>query len=305
MGTIPNDEGDFKRLMRLHQGWWRTAVLCENPGKNPGDHEKQVCNTIEGGEESRKNFLSEATWQAVTETLREREEELGRYGKTAGLFNEDRLYNNLLSSQPLAFNFFGELKLDLDLATQVIRLWEPEIDSVDEVRFEYAPLPKENYTDDHSAFDVAFFCRRQGRRGLIGLEVKYTDDFSREGKQRERYRAVFDRSRSNFAQEYEDYFSGQYVQLFRSELLAQSLIQRNEIDFAITGLFCHPADLNALRVGEAFKGMLTDKTRFRVATYRDFIERVQKLNSSWSRREWTMKLWARYCGLDFSAGVLK
>lgn len=303
IGTTPDDKDLFKSQMRQHQGWWRTAVLCENPGRNPRDGKKEVCNTIEEGKESRKNFLSESAWSTVKETIREREEGLRRYGKTAGIFDENRLHNNLLSSQPLAFNFFGELKCDLAFATQVIRLWEPEIEHVIDVRFEYAPLPKEEYTSDSSAFDVAFFCQMHGQRGLVGLEVKYTDEFSREGRPRDSYRKVFDWSRA-FAREYQDYFSAKYIQLFRNELLAESMLQRKEIDFVTTGLFCHQDDENACRIGEDFQEMMINgQARFKVITYKDYLERVQRLDLKWGRREWLMMLWARYCAACLSDSV--
>lgn len=36
------------------------------------------------------------------------------------VIKEPRIWNNLLSSQPLAFNLYGELKRDLELATSVL-----------------------------------------------------------------------------------------------------------------------------------------------------------------------------------------
>lgn len=48
------------------------------------------------------------------------------------LYSHDRLFGNLLSSQPLAFNLFGELKLNLELATAVARrLWPTRVDRVE------------------------------------------------------------------------------------------------------------------------------------------------------------------------------
>ncbi len=43
---------------------------------------------------------------------------------TGALISEPRIWNNLLSSQPLAFNLFGELTTDLNLATGVFRSLE-------------------------------------------------------------------------------------------------------------------------------------------------------------------------------------
>jgi hypothetical protein len=251
---------------------------------------------IEGGEGSRANFLTPAAYRAFERTREERK------GYAAGLVDEDRVVNNLLSSQPLAFNFFGELKVDLDLATQVARLWEPRLESVTEVRFEFAP--EENYTGDHSAFDVAFLGRGRDGLGLVGLEVKYTDSFSPKEYDREEYRRLFERSRAGFARPYEEYIRGRFNQLFRNQLIAESLKLEKGYGFVTTGLFCHPADPQALQVGEEFRDMLIGgEERFKLLTYQGYLESLQRMNLSWEQRKWTMLLWARYCATELSEAV--
>ncbi len=137
IGSVPSEKGDFKRRMRRHQGWWRAFVLGEEPGKHP-QKDELICNTIFNGNINRKNFLTRNTIIAVDETLKEWKD------RNTGIIQEDRLFNNLLSSQPLCFNFFS----------------------------------KENYTEDQSAIDVAFDICSGRMRGLFGLECMYTDEFS-------------------------------------------------------------------------------------------------------------------------------
>ena len=146
-GPIPNDDGLLKR-MRLHQGWWRTNVLNELPGAHPIDHLRKICNTITNGESTHKNFLTPNIIQTVQETLSKRIEQ------NAGIIEEVRLFNNLLSSQPLCFNFFGELFADLDFGLIVLHTFYPELTKLNNVIFEFAPT--ENFTKDKSAFDIAF-----------------------------------------------------------------------------------------------------------------------------------------------------
>lgn len=88
---------------------------------------------------------------------------------------EERLFNNLLSSQPLCFNFFGELSADPAFGLAVLKSYYPELTKLRRVIFEYAPA--ENYTEDHSAFDVAFEVESGDKLGLIGWECKYTARF--------------------------------------------------------------------------------------------------------------------------------
>ena len=49
------------------------------------------------------------------------------YREVGAFINEDRLWTNLLSSQPLTFNLFGPLRLDLALASRVLRLLCPDL----------------------------------------------------------------------------------------------------------------------------------------------------------------------------------
>ena len=294
LGEIPEDVSDFRHRMRIHQGWWRMAVLVQGQGENPIDKDRTVCNTLPDGDPKR-NFVSNASYQAVLQTMEERKKE------SHGLFDEKRLLNNLLSSQPLCFNFFGELKINTKLAAKVLQCWLPDANSVEWVKFEFAP--EANYTGDNSAFDIAISYRNtDGQRGLLGLECKYTDDFSTSGNPRKKeYRQVYEGNRPIFPREYDEYFGKKYVQLFRNELMAQALLGHHDYDIVTTGLFCHHADEAALSTARAFQGMIGDgQNRFRIITYRDFITSLQQLDLEWKEREWIMKLWARYCGMDLS-----
>jgi hypothetical protein len=90
--------------------------------------------------------------------------------------DEDRLWANLLSSQPLAFSLLADLGTDLELARRVLgRLWPERIAAVTTIGFEYSPgrsSPK--YTADRTPFDVYVeHTTPHGGRGFIGIEVKY------------------------------------------------------------------------------------------------------------------------------------
>jgi hypothetical protein len=96
--------------------------------------------------------------------------------------DEYRLYNNMLSSMPMCFNLFYPLR-------QALEKKEPFIDTlfsnifqdmsvckVTGIDIEYIPLPINEYIDDKTAFDaVIWFEDSIGQKGIIGIEVKYTD----------------------------------------------------------------------------------------------------------------------------------
>ena len=296
IGFVPDDSG-FRKQMRVHQRWWRTCILAEFQGEHPSDKSRNVCNTINNGKITGKNFLTKKILESVNETL------LKRNSDSKGLIQEDRLFNNLLSSQPLCFNFFGELLFDKNLAHEILKQFYSQITDVTEIHFEFAP--SNNYTDDNSAFDVAVEVCAGEKSGLIGLECKYTDSFSLEKYDKSAYREIFERSNS-FENKYEEYIEPKFNQLFRNQLIAESLIINSMFDFVKTGLFCHHEDSSAIKVAQEFQSMLTNgKEDFKIITYRDFIETMQKLDLTWGQRELSMLLWARYCGLNLSEQILK
>jgi len=298
IGNLPKENG-FKKRMRFHQAWWRTFVLAEESGIHPVRKKETIGSAILSGDETNKNFLTQKIISVVEETIH------GRRVENSGLLEEDRLFNNLLSSQPLCFNFFGELKLDLALAQKLLRRFYPGITKVTGVKFEFAPTRK--YTNDNSAFDIAFDVMAGEKRGLVGIECKYTDTFSQKEYSKEEYHQIYSKGGERiFAAPYEDFIAARFNQLFRNQLVGESLVQNEEYDFVLTGLFCHQDDVNARETAAIFQGMLKDgASKFRVITYQEYLENIQQFDLTWEQRELSMLLWARYCGLPLSEELSK
>jgi hypothetical protein len=293
IGELPS-ESEFKQRMRSHQAWWRAFVLAEEPGIHPIRKKETIGSTIMNGKNSHKNFLSPKIVKAIDETIVER-------GKiNSGILQEDRLFNNLLSSQPLCFNFFGELKNDLGLALKILQRFYPDFTEVVWVKFEFAP--EEKYTNDNSAFDVAFEVRIGDKTGLLGIECKYTDSFSSTEYDKEAYRQIYSQGKDMaFIEPYEKYITSKFNQLFRNQLIGEALVQKEKYDFVLTGLFCHHDDKDAQKTATEFQGVLKDgESKFRVITYQDYLKNVQQLDIDWEQRELSMLLWARYCGVKLS-----
>ncbi len=307
-GQVPNETG-LTRKMRVHQGWWRTNVLSEKFGLHPIIPTQDVCNTILGGDTSGKNFLTPNSIKAVRETLAKRTQE------NAGIIEVDRLFNNLLSSQPLCFNFFGELYADHDFGLLVLKTFYEDLTKLNNVIFEFAPT--ENYTNDRSAFDIAFEVEIGDKIGLLGFECKYTDTFSYKpakseiyygdegNKNHESYLDIYNKSKTSFTKPYYDFVrSKDFNQLFRNQLIGEALLQNKKYDFVRTGLFCYQDDNFAKATAETFKTMLSNPNNFQLITYSDFLSKVQRLELTWQQREWTMLLWARYCAIVLSEATI-
>lgn len=263
-------------------------------GPRPNDTSQVVCNAIPSSDGGRGNFLTERVAAAVEAAL------AGRDGASAGIVDEARLRRNLLSSQPLAFNFFGHLAGDLSLATRVLMpLFRLKDAQVEAIHFEYAPRRP---AGDNSAFDVAVEYKRRGRRGLVGVECKYTDTFSPTEYRRAAYEQVYESGLSTFKGSYETLTSSRYNQLFRNQLVGEGLRQRGDFDEVHVRLFCAPGDSEARATGNGFAQMInpSETASFGVLTYEDFLAAAQQQELDWTDREWTMLLWARYCALVLS-----
>ena len=124
-----------------------------------------------------KNFLTEDAFKyAQMRTNPENK-------KTYETIEKDRLFNNLLSSQPMAFNLFCPLRQMLvdspELATKVIKAALPglPIHKVTKVDLEFIPEKHEVLTGDKSAMDAIIkFVDSDGRGGFIAIETKYSEN---------------------------------------------------------------------------------------------------------------------------------
>jgi len=170
---------DFQRRARLLQSIWR-----EQQGYEVGTYLPRGCTeprplgsrlSMPWAEETLANFLIDTIKDVV------RDEVLDPVKSRGKVFGRPRIFDNLLSSQPLAFNLFGELEENLTLATTVVRdLTGGRVDEVTGIEFEYSPGRGDvRYTGDRSAFDVFIrFATPGGGSGFIGVECKYHEDLA-------------------------------------------------------------------------------------------------------------------------------
>ena len=138
-------------------------------------------NYIENGDTPRacgdgwKNFLTEYAFNYAKDRVTNRH----KYET----IESDRLFNNLLSSQPMAFNLFCPLKQMLvmcpEVASKVIRAALPDypIHKVTKVDLEFIPENYEKLTGDKSAMDAIIrFEDEEGKDGFIAIETKYSEN---------------------------------------------------------------------------------------------------------------------------------
>ena len=127
-----------------------------------------------------RNFLTPAI-RALADT---------RIAEGGGMVDADRLRRNMLSSQPMCFNLFGELAAEPRHGTSLVRaLWGDHIGEVTSVRFEWAPTPASEYLSDKTAFDAFIeYDASDGKPGFIAIETKLTEPFSQTVYDGDKYR---------------------------------------------------------------------------------------------------------------------
>ncbi len=174
--TFVASDAPWQRELRDRQSTWREAK-----GHPIGHHKGRPLGSrlaMPAAEEQLWNFLTPTIGGLV---LKEYRANLERPRREQKLYGHPRLFEDLLSSQPLVFNLFGELALNLDCATQVARrLWPERVASVSGVEFEWSPGRWDaRYLDNGTAADVAIFhTTPRGGTGVVFVETKYHEDLS-------------------------------------------------------------------------------------------------------------------------------
>ena len=136
-------------------------------------------NLATNGSDTGCNFLSQEIFEYAKWRIEQK--------KAYETINEDRLFNNFLSSQPMAFNLFvplmsivhtdeGKSKLAKVVAEHIINSDSSSFNKITEVGIEFIPPYYSECLNDKTAMDAYFMYERtDGKHGLIAIETKYTD----------------------------------------------------------------------------------------------------------------------------------
>ena len=295
------DERGFQWRLRLLQSLWREERGLRKgtlDGK-PDGILRGACLAMPEAKDTLSNYLTPNIREVVRREVVRREldnPEGKRYGAP-------RIYNNLLSSQPLCFNLFGELTLDLDLATRALAdMSEGRIAKVRAIDFEFSPGRRDSsYTDDGTAFDVYVqYETRSGGKGFAGIEVKYHenldtgDEKKHYEKHGERYDEIAEAMGYFREAELGKLRGSRLQQIWRDHLLMgvhKDVHEFEDAFFVILG----PEDNSYLSEAvQEYLECLSDDNSFRNWTLEGLVERLMAHSSA----EWIRDFHRRY--LDFS-----
>ncbi len=285
-GIGPQCESDdpFLRRMRLHQSWYRDRVLRVPYGTGPGKNsttcfgniltEKSACAGL--------NFLTPDIY-----ALAKRRIEEGR-----GVVEPFRLLRNMLSSQPMCFNLFGELALDLDNAAELVQaLWGTSATRVTCIRFEWAPEPRGEYLNDRTAFDAFIeYETDEGRMGFIGIETKLCERFSPkkygEKECEKKYRRWMTKDAPWRTDAGCQVSRTRHNQLWRDHLLAWAMLRHPDSKYTegrLTVMY-HPGDCRGRKAIEGYRGLLRDEATFSAFDLATVVAAWKPLAGKWLSR---------------------
>lgn len=289
IGPEVKSDNVFRRRLRRHQGWYRDRVLKVPYGTGPRRWDKRCLGNMltESCADEGCNFLTPAIFKLAKQRLANQQ----------GMVEPFRLLRNMLSSQPMCFNLFGELARDLDLATSLVRaLWGPRVARVVGICFEWAPQPAAEYLNDCTAFDAFIeYETAHGSRAFIGVETKLSEPFSQKHYDSEQYRRWMTEDSPWLADT--DVAATRHNQLWRNHLLAWSLLKHNPSKYA-EGTFTvvhHPEDTGCRNVIEGYRALLRDESIFGSFDLGEIVDRWKPLTGEWIR-----KFETRYVSLEKS-----
>jgi hypothetical protein len=285
------DKALFQRRARVLQSLWRTEQ-----GYGCGEHRARG-KARPLGSRLAMPWAKDELANFVTERVRDvvRCEVLDPRRSKGKLFGKPRIFNDLLSSQPLCFNLFGELRSDLPLASKLVEhLTAGRFIDVVAVEFEHSPSRSDaRYTNDRSAFDVFLECRTsKGGRAFVGIEVKYHENLAGSAApHRSRYDEIAARM-GCFRSEARASLQRQPLQqLWRDHLLSDAVRVADGFEDA-QFVVLYPRDNEACRRAvDAYRATLSDASSF--DTWH--LEDVLGVLSANTAAAWPAIVFDRYC----------
>ncbi len=165
---------EFRRRMRFHQAQWREAngypIGSQPYAPRPGAPARLMGSRlpIDYSRETGVNLLG----AAAREAARARTSVIEPHQS----FDHQRLWADLLSSEALAFNLFGDLAADHALADRAVHTWWPDVPGrLSDVRFAHSPGRLDPaWLNSLRAFDAAFVHDRDdGTHAIVAINTKY------------------------------------------------------------------------------------------------------------------------------------
>jgi hypothetical protein len=284
------DVSDFQRRARILQSLWR-----EEHGFVCGEYRGRLLGSrlaMPWAQEALANFITSGIREVVLGEVCDRNRSAGK------LYAKPRIFEDLLNSQPLCFNLFAELRLDLSaLSATVNDITDGRFPVVRAIEFEFSPGRGDSqYTSDHSAFDVFLECGTpSGNSGFIGIEVKYHENLlGPASSHKGRYDDVA-AAMGCFSPEWSEALRRKPLQqIWRDHLLAGATRMASRYHDGMFAVLFPAQNKHVARALDAYADCLSDTRSFGCWTLEAFVERLRAHSSA----EWIGLFEDRYLAFE-------
>ena len=281
------DPTGFLRRARLHQSKFRADVL-NLPYDSFGNYL-----TKEDGEFGYNFYKGFGIFEAV--------KKYREYNKP--------LYSNMLRSEHIPFNFFIPLNLNKTFCRNVFNEFLGDVIlTIERIEIEFAPEPKEKYLNDRTSFDTYIeYSRSDNSKGIIGIEVKYSEQAYKLEEKSKQARAIIDKT--------SEYYSvterckvykpdaiytlpdDKFRQMWRNQLLGESILLADSDKFKhFTSLTLFPeGNYHFVQTSKEYIDLLSDNYhKFLPLTYEEFFAACIKHCPDNKYKDWIEYLTKRY-----------
>jgi PD-(D/E)XK nuclease superfamily len=265
----------FRRGVRYHQAKWREAngypigTRRVRPGTPPRLIGSQL--DLDFARASGATFVTSSALNAArvrTSTVEPHQ-----------IFDHHSFWADLLSSEAMAVNLFGDLAGDVDRADRAIHMWWPATPGrVTEVRFVHSPGRLDpSYSNSRRYFDAMFLLALpDGSQGALAIDVKYREVVERHGVKpthMSRFVEIHDRSGAFRSGAVDTLNPSPLSMTWLEHLLLLSMLQ-HESGRWTWGRYVviHPEANTAIaHASDEYRKMLTDDATFGTATTEDLL----------------------------------
>ena len=276
IGRQHKGDSKFVAKCRLLQSIYRVEIGEDEGYIQRGSKRYFYGNYIMNGDKTGKNFLEDYIFDYAKERVNNR--------KHYETINEERLFNNLLSSQPMAFNLFCPLikmlEEDESSTTDILRPALPDynINKVTKIDLEFIPDNFKELTNDLTAMDAIIeFTDNDGIPSFIAIETKYSENLGvNEASRKGKAKAIETiKSLRIFQSEIENRITSKEValtQTYRNFLLSETYgIDQNKKAYSI--VLAPKENLTTANEVNSLKNELKEEYRYKISSVylKDFV----------------------------------
>jgi hypothetical protein len=185
------------------------------------------------------------------------------YREYGAFIEEERLWGNLLSSQPLTLNLFGRAKLHRSIGNKMLRALLPDrVATIESIHFETSPgRGDKRFTGDNTAFDLlANVTTPRGTRAFIAIEVKFVESMKYGAyPMAKRIDELAEQTQLHRDPKAKELREAPLEQLFRQHLLAAAMLRENgRYQEGLLVLVAPEGNRDVARAAEAYRAHLRE-----------------------------------------------